>query len=330
MESFGTLADGRDVERVTLEKHGMRARIITRGAALQDLRLDQFPFPLVLGFDRLDNYLEYPRYFGANVGRVANRLANANAPIENRIQHLDKNNFDIQTLHGGGDGTGVRLWKILNFGKDHVTLTDHLADGHMGFQGALDVTLTYRIITGPALEIKICATSDRDSLCNFAHHSYFNLDGSHDILDHQLQIDADSYLPVDNNLIPTGIVEPVNNTPFDFRQFRAIAWQEKPFGYDHNFCLANSTTDPRPVARLRSLKSGLEMTVITTEPGLQVFDGQSTATKIAGHSGKPYKKYAGIALEPQCWPDAPNQNNFPNIVLKANDRYRQISIFRFQ
>ncbi len=313
-----------------LEKNGLRAWIITRGAALQDLRLDQFPFSLVLGFDQLDNYLEYPRYFGAIVGRVANRLAGAKAPIGNNIQQLDINNFDIQTLHGGCDGSGVRLWKIQDFGKDTVTLTDHLRDGHMGFQGAMDVTLTYRIITGPGLEIEICATCDQDSLCNFAHHSYFNLDESDDILGHHLQIDADTYLPVDKNLIPTGVCEPVANTPFDFRQFRPIAWQEKPFGYDHNFCLANSRTDPRPVARLRSLKSGLEMTVITTEPGIQVFDGQSTLTNIPGHSGKLYKKHAGIALEPQYWPDAPNQDNFPDIVLKANNQYRQTTIFKFQ
>jgi aldose 1-epimerase len=327
---FGTLADGRKVERVRLEKNGLRAWIITRGAALQDLRLDRFTHPLVLGFDRLEDYLEHPRYFGANVGRFANRLNQGKVHISGRDYQLDLNERGIQTLHGGSDGSGNRLWKIEELGESHVILSDRLPDMHMGFPGALEVTLKYEIGPGPCLEIEICAQSDQDTLCNFAHHSYFNLDGSDTILDHHLQIEADTILAIDENKIPTGDLRNVAGTPFDFRKSRPVSWQGKPFGYDHNYCLSNARREPRAVAHLHGPGSDLTMTIITTEPGLQVFDGANTVSISQGHLGRLYKSNAGIAMEPQCWPDAPNQDNFPSAELAAGAKYRQLTRFKFR
>ncbi len=325
IELFGTLPNGDEVKRVMLRRDSLCAWIITRGATLQNLKLDHQPHSLVLGFNELDYYVNYPGFFGATAGRVANRIAGAKANIRGRVQHLDTNEKGIQTLHGGRDGTGTRNWKIYDYGKDYVILKDHLPHLHMGFHGALDITLTYKILSGERLKIEITANSDQDTLCNFAHHSYFNLDGSENILDHYLQIDAETYLPVDENKIPTGICKSVDCSPFDFRQPRPVTWLNEPHNYDHNFCLSDFKTKPRPVARLQGPVTGLEMTIITTEPGLQVYDGGS----IVSNHPSLIKKYAGIALEPQFWPDAPNQNNFPEIFLKAGEQYQQTTIFEF-
>ena len=326
---FGTLNDGRPVERVLLENAGLRAWVITRGATLQDLRLDGVENSLVLGFERLEDYLACPQYFGANVGRFANRINKGRAAINGCEYQFDCNEHGIQTLHGGSNGSAVRLWKILKSSKDEVILGDHLDDGHMGFPGNMQVTLGYKITKGPSLEIEICATCDQPSLCNFAHHSYFNLDGSADILDHRLQIEAEHYLPVNENKIPTGKLQSVGASAFDFRQSRPIAWQDKAFGYDHNFCLSDGLTSPRKVARLHSLKSDLTMTLITNQPGLQVYDGASTICPQDQTLSKNFGSHAGIALEPQLWPDAPNHKNFPNAELSTDAKYRQLTIFQF-
>lgn len=324
-ELFGTLPNGDEVKRVKLQKDALCAWIITRGATLQNLKLDHQPHSLVLGFDELDYYVNYPGFFGATAGRVANRIAGARALIGNKMQYLNTNEKGIQTLHGGADGTGTRNWKIRDQGKDYVILEDHLPHLHMGFHGALDISLTYEILTGESLKIQITASSDQDTLCNFAHHSYFNLDGSEHILDHYLQIDAEAYLPVDENKIPTGVCKSVVGTPFDFRQPRPVSWLSEPYGYDHNFCLSGSKTELKSVAKLKSPATDLEMAILTTEPGLQVYDGGSI---VSNHPGL-VKKHAGIALEPQFWPDAPNQSNFPDIVLKAGEQYQQTTIFKF-
>ena len=326
---FGNLPDGREVEHVVLENYGMRAAIITRGATLQDLRVEGHDNSLVLGFDRLDHYLQHPRYFGANVGRFANRLGGGRALIGGQNYDLDRNERGIQTLHGGSDGSGVRLWNIEKVGADRLTLSDHLAHGHMGFPGNLEVSIDYQIVAGPTLEIRFRATCDQTTLCNFAHHSYFNLDGSDTILDHQLQIDADQYLVVDDNLIPTGSPQPVENTAFDFRDTRALSWLGKPYFYDHNFCLSDQRQTMRPVAKLHSPLSGVTMTIATTEPGLQMYDGAKIQTPQPNNLTKQYKAHGGIALEPQCWPDAPNQNGFPSAELASGDIYEQVTQFRF-
>jgi len=328
-EVFGTLANGEDVHRIKLKKDGLSAWIITHGASLHYLRLDPHPHSLVLGFDRLEYYIKQQDYFGAVVGRVANRIAAARATIGGETHCLDANENGIQTLHGGSDGTGVRNWEIRDCGSDYVVLEDHLPHLHMGFPGALDVSITYEILSGQQLKIDIYATSDRDTLCNFAHHSYFNLDGTDNILDHLLQIDADTYLPVDSNLIPLGGCQPVENTAFDFRKLRPVAWLNQPYDYDHNYCLSKARSQPRPVALLKGPITGVEMTILTTEPGLQVYDGKSANSIFPGHCNRPHQNYAGIALEPQCWPDAPNHADFPDIGLTAGDQYQQTTIFKF-
>jgi aldose 1-epimerase len=218
---------------------------------------------------------------------------------------------------------------LIEAGDDVVALALRLPDGHMGFPGALEARVAYRIRPGPALELEIAATTDAPTLCGFAQHSYFNLDGTPSALDHLLRVDADSYLETDADMIPTGPPRPVAGTPFDFREARPV--RRGGTRYDHNFCLAETRQPLREVAALRGPQSGLTMTVETTEPGLQLYDGARTATgAVPGLAGASYGPFAGIALEPQCWPDAPNRSWAHQVRLAPGDEYRQVSRFRFE
>ena len=203
----------------------------------------------------------------------------------------------------------------------------------MGFPGALDATCTYTIKPEGRLCVELSATSDAPTLCNLAHHSYFNLDdgGSGDILDHRLQIDAAAYLPVDDELIPTGVVEPVEGTAFDFRRARTI--RMAPGGeqviYDHNFCLSAERGALRRIVRAEGASSGVAMEVWSTEPGVQFYAGHKAARTVPGLGGRSYGPYCGFCLEPQIWPDSPNRPYFPQAVLRPGETYRQVTEYRF-
>lgn len=330
IEAFGTLDDGRAVDRVCLSAHGMTANVLTWGAVLQDLRLAAVPHALVLGFPKFEHYPKHSPNFGSIVGRVANRIRNGQAQIEGKPYQFDRNVLGRHTLHGGADGSGKQLWRIASAGDDFVTLALTLPDGHMGFPGTLGVTATYRILPGPALEIAIDADCDTPTLCNFAHHSYFNLDGGGDARGQQFQVHADHYLVIDEDLVPSGRIAPVDGTPFDFRSIRPIQLGDAQ--YDHNLCLSRQRCACRPVATLKGTKSGLEMTIETTEPGLQLYDGINIPGRTEdrpGLDGKPYGAHAGIALEPQAWPDAPNQDWADQVRLLPGETYQQLTRFRF-
>ena len=191
----------------------------------------------------------------------------------------------------------------------------------MGFPGAMDVTCTYRLKIPGTLAIELTATTDEPTLCNLAHHSYFNLEdgGSGDILDHRMMLAASAYLPVDDEMIPTGVVRPVDGTAFDFRLARPIRMESEgeQLGYDHNFCLAAHRGPLRQAAWLQGPLSGVEMEVWTTEPGLQFYAGGKVARTVPGLGGRLYKAYAGLCLEPQTWPDSPNRPYFPQAAALA-------------
>jgi aldose 1-epimerase len=318
-QPFGTTDDGQPVERATITADGLTARVMTWGAVLQDLRLEGIDQSLVLGYPDFASYPAHSPNFGAIVGRVANRIRNAQAPIDGEVHKFDRNCLGRHILHGGTDGCGVRVWRIMDAGDDFVRLGLQLPDGHMGFPGTLDIEAVYRVLPGPALAIEIIAKTDQLTLCNLAHHSYFNLNGSGDGRDQRLQIAADAFLPVDGDLVPTGEVRPVAGTAFDFRQARAI--RRGDTRYDHNFCLAETRGPLRPVATLSG--KAVSMTIETTEPGLQLYDGATIPT-FGG-----FGPYAGIALEPQAWPDAPNQAWAGQVTLAPGQIYQQTTHFRF-
>ena len=226
-EVFGKTDDGLPVHRFTISGGGLTAHIMNWGAVLQDLRLAGHDAPLVLGFDHFDDYPVHSPYMGAIAGRYANRIAGGRFTIDGQQYQADKNFLGKHTLHGGSKSFGKQPWEVLLHGDDILTLALHDPAGAMGFPGAIDVTCTYRMKIPGTLSVELSATCDEPTLCNLAHHSYFNLDdgGSGDILDHRLMLAAQAYLPVDDELIPTGVVEPVDGTAFDFRQSA-----DDPFG----------------------------------------------------------------------------------------------------
>lgn len=329
-KSFGVLQNGESVSHAVICTDRISASIITLGAAVQDLRLSGVDHSVVLGFPTLDGYIENPSCFGATVGRYANRISNGQVRVDGRLIHLDRNEHGRQTVHGGREGSATRNWRIIDLGRTHVSLADRLPDGHMGFPGTLDVTLTYRVIPPMVLELDFHAVTTAATPCSFAHHSYFNLDGSETVLDHELSVDAEHYLELDADKIPTGAVVPVESTPLDFRALRPLAQRGIPFPHDHNFCLSRDQKPIRPVAWLRGPGSGLEMEIETTEPGLQLCHGAMTSRRDPGLGGLPYGPHAGVALEPQCWPDSPNRPDFPPAILVPGNEYRQTTRFRFQ
>ena len=332
VEAFGSLEDGGRVERAAIAGGGLAATILTWGAVIQDLRLEGHPAPLVLGFDAFRDYLYSSPHFGAIVGRVANRIRNGRFEIDGETHQADRNFLGKHMLHGGARGMGGRPWRLVAAEADRVVLSYRAEDGEMGFPGALDAVCSYRLSPVGRLEIALAAECDAPTLCNLAHHSYFNLDdgGRSSALAHRLQIDAAAYLPVDDELIPSGAVTPVAGTRFDFRDARPIGAGGASSGYDHNFCLSAARAPLRRVAEAHGARSGVAMEVWTTEPGLQFYDGARVGRAVPGLGGVRYGAHAGLCLEPQIWPDAPSHPHFPQALLRPGERYEQTTEYRFR
>ncbi|PSM17947.1 aldose epimerase family protein [Nitratireductor sp. StC3] len=334
-EMFGTTEAGEAVHRLAISGGGLRANILTWGAVVQDLRLSGHDAPLVLGFENFADYPAHSPYFGAIAGRYANRIRDGHFTIEGQRFETDRNFLGKHTLHGGSAGIGKRVWQLAAHGADFVALSLKDTDGTMGFPGDLELSCTYRLKLPGTLSVELSATAEAPTLCNLAHHSYFNLDdgGSGDILDHRAMIAASAYLPVDAEMIPTGVVAPVEGTAFDFllpRPIRHADEHNAQLAYDHNFCLAAARGPLRQAAWVQSAHSGVEMEVWTTEPGIQFYAGHKLAPQAAGLGGRRYRAHAGFCLEPQVWPDSPNRPYFPQAVLWPGDRYRQVTEYRFR
>ncbi|MFT4650096.1 MAG: aldose 1-epimerase [Gammaproteobacteria bacterium] len=327
--SFGEMPDGTKVERVSLSAGPLSAEVLTYGSVLQDLRLEGHVPSLVLGFERLEHYLAHSPYFGATAGRCANRIRDGRLEVDSMAYQLDQNFLERHHLHGGSAGVGKRIWNIEAIASDQVTLSIELADGEMGYPGKMDIGLTYRLLPEGVLDINLRATTDKTTLCNLAHHSYFNLDGSANILEHFLRIKADAYTQVDKELIPTGEITEVTDSDFDFRQIKPIGSESKQNDIDHNFCLSSHRQKIRTVAELMSPISGISMEIRTTEAGLQVYDGARINPPVGGLDGREMAAYAGIALEPQVWPDAIHHRHFPQAMLHPEETYHQHTQYAF-
>lgn len=316
---FGTLPGGRRVEAITLAGGGLRARVLTLGAIVQDLRLDSVAHPLVLGCETPEDYLGPGRYLGAIVGRYGNRIGGARMVLDGQSHALDANFLGRHTLHGGSQGTDTMVWRIETLQPASVTLSLTLPDGHMGFPGQLDITARIAL-ADRTLRITLEARTDKATPCSLTHHGYFDLDGLGDIRGHRLRIAAQHYLPVDAELIPDGRILPVADTPFDFRADRPVG---QVGALDHNFCLSDAPVPLRPVAWLTG-RSGLSLEVRATSCGLQVYDG-AHFDGMAGLGGRRYGPHAGIALEAQHWPDAPNRAGFPKAILHPGELWQSVT-----
>ena len=325
VRKIGVSHDNQDVFAIDIWSGSLSATILTWGAVVQDLRLAGHEPPLVLGFKKFKYYPRHSPYFGAIVGRYANRISDGQAKIAGRPHQFDTNFLGKHCLHGGTIGYGVRDWALSDHAHDFVELHLTDPDGMMGFPGNVDLRTRYEISDGATLAITITASSDTTTLFNPAHHSYFCLDGSNDIRSHEIRISADHYLPVDDEAIPTGEIATVTGTRFDLRWPSLIG----DTGFDHNFCLGAERGPLRHVASVRSTKSGVAMQVATTEPGLQFYTGHKLGPPVPGLSKHPYVPFSGFCLEPQIWPDAPNNLHFPSALLQPGTIYRQQTTFAF-
>lgn len=326
-ETFGTGADGRRVDLVRLEGGALRAAILTRGAILQDLRLNGHRPALTLGAPDLAAYEGPLSSFGAVIGPVANRIAGAAAVIDGETFRFQPDPGSGTLLHSGATGTHLRHWQIAEADAASVTLTQILPDGLGGFPGHRMLTARYAV-DGNALTLTLTATTDRPTLMNMAHHGYWNLGDRPDWGGHTLRIAASEVLEADTAILPTGRRLPVAGTGFDFRAPRKIT-PGLTARLDHNFCLSRARRALTQVLWLDG-PDGVSMDLSTTEPGLQIFDGAPIGSgSFPGHSGAPYGAYPGLAIEPQFWPDAPNHPGFPSILLRPGEDWRQETVWRF-
>jgi aldose 1-epimerase len=333
MEVFGHMPDGEPVGRVEIAGGGLKAAILSYGSVLHDLRMKGHEAPLVLGYAEFSDYLAHSPYFGANCGRSINRIRNGELNIGGKTFQLQKNFRGRHNLHGGTNGLGTRNWKFAAVSKDEAVLEIRCPDGNMGFPGNLDVRATYRLSGKGVLSVALEAVTDRPTICNLSHHSYFNLEdgGRSSILDHDLAIHADAYLPVDDDLIPDGRVLPVAGSEFDFRTSRPIRRGENgnQVVYDNNFCVAAVRGPLRRVATAKGRKSGIVMQCWSGEPGVQLYAGDTMARPALAPGGFAYEACAGFCLETQVWPNSPEYSYFPQAVLRPGETSRQVTEYRF-
>ncbi|MET8950826.1 aldose epimerase family protein [Streptomyces sp. NPDC004393] len=318
-EPFGTLSDGTPVHRWTLERGGVRVRVLSYGGIVQSAEVpdrDGRRTDVVLGFADLEGYLRHPEPFlGALVGRYANRIAGARFTLDGHTHTLEANDGP-NTLHGGPHAFDKRVWHVDPV-EHGVRLSRTSPDGEGGFPGRLEVSATYTLDAQGALRIAYEAVTDAPTVVNLTNHSYWNLAGAGHAGGHELRIAASRYTPVDGQLIPAGPPVDVDGTRLDFRAARTVG-----SGYDHNFVLDKGATEaPVEVAELSDPASGRVLTVATTEPGLQLYT--------ADHLGAPLSPGAGIALETQAFPDSPNRPDFPSTELRPGGVYAPETVYRF-
>ncbi|HEY4843182.1 MAG TPA: aldose epimerase family protein [Terriglobales bacterium] len=341
-QPFGKMPDGAPVEIYTLSDGPYEARIATYGGILVSMKAPDRSgksADVVLGFDDLDGYVSNfnspsNAFFGAIIGRYANRIAHASFTLDGQKYSLPKNNGD-NTLHSGPHGFNNVVWKAKPIANG-VELTYPSKDGEAGFPGNLTAIVRYTLLKND-LRIEYEATTDKDTVVNLTNHSYFNLAAQGDILQHELTLHASRFTPVDAGLIPTGERKPVESTAFDFRKATAVgarinADDEQLHlgrGYDHNWVPDNKTGKLAEAAELFDPSSGRVLKVLTDQPGIQFYSGNFLDGSVKGKGGKPYGQHAALCLETQHFPDSPNHPDFPSTELKPGQRYHTVTIFSF-
>ncbi len=336
---------GGEVTEYTLEnKNGMRVGVINYGGIITSIYApdkDGQLADVVLGFDSLSGYEGQNPYFGAFVGRYGNRIAKGQFTIDGEKYQLPTNDGP-NSLHGGDTGFNRKWWNLTPLEEDGrvgVELTGTSADGDMGYPGNLDVTVRYWLDNDNELTLEYEATTDKATPVNLTNHTYFNLKGAGngDILNHEVMIDADEFTPVDATLIPTGELQPVEGTPFDFTEPTAIGSRisetdeqlKRGGGYDHNWVLNDSGPALHPAALVYEPTTGRTLEVSTTEPGVQFYVGNFLDGSNVGKGGKAYDYRTGFCLETQHFPDSPNQDAFPSTILEPGDTYESTTVYKF-
>lgn len=335
---FGKDMHGEQVELYTLtNSNGLSVKVMTYGATLTEFRVSdprRKSVDIVLGFDSLKSYEEESPYFGATIGRYANRIAGAKFSLGGKDFYLAPND-NHNTLHGGIRGFDKRSWKAeasSENGIPTVKFTYFSKDLEEGFPGNLTATVTYSLNNENELKIDYTATCDKSTPINLTNHSYFNLTGAgyQSVLHHQLRINADSYTPVDKQLIPTGSIEPVKGTAFDFSEPKEIGADLPKLagGYHHNFVLRSQNGELKEAVVAVDPISGRTLTMLTTEPGVQFYSGNFLDGTIHGIGGL-YLKHYGFTLEAQHYPDSVHHPDWPSTILLPEKPYKQTTIYRF-
>ena len=346
-ENFGTLDDGSRVDRWTLTNgRGAQVRVLSYGGIIQSLQVPDSAGRsgnVVLGFQSLGDYVEHTGpYFGAIIGRYANRIAGGKFTIDDTTYQVPVNDGS-NALHGGNKGFDKRVWEVRPVPQGDsvgLSLSYTSADGEEGYPGRLTVGVEYTLTALGALRIDYRATTDQPTVINLTNHSYFNLAGetSGDVYQHRLSLAAGSYTPVDANLIPTGEVVPVAGTPFDFRRTTLIGERIRDpheqmirgHGYDHNYVLDKGlTSDAQEFATVYDPASGRVLTVATTEPAVQFYTANHLDGSMVGSGGHTYRPGDAFCLETQHFPDAPNQPNFPSTVLRPGRAFTSSTVYAF-
>lgn len=336
-KSFGSY-EGQVITEYTLTNaNGMQAGIINYGGTITKLtapdKNGKFG-DVVLGFDSLSGFLQKGNpFFGALIGRYGNRIAKGKFTLDGQSYTLAGNDHG-NSLHGGNKGFDKVVWTAEKQTDSSLKLTYHSKDGEEGYPGNLNVTVIYTLTADNALKIDYTATTDKATPVNLTNHAYYNLSASTDstILDHELQISADKYTPVNDQLIPTGQIADVKGTPMDFTTSKPIGRDiaQVKGGFDHNWVLNKNGNTLEKIATLYHPQTGRVMEVYTTEPGIQFYSGNfldGTLTNTKGNAK--YVKHAALCLETQHFPDGPNQPNFPSTILKPGETYKQTTVYKF-
>ena len=335
--SFGALPDGTAVDLYTLANaNGLSAKVATYGAIITELHVPDRQGALgdiVLGFDNLGQYLKGHPFFGATVGRVANRIAKGRFTLDGQTCALATNNGPNH-LHGGLKGFDKKVWQAEPQTGAAVKFNYTSPDGEEGYPGTLAVVVTMTLTDANELRLDYTATTDKPTPVNLTNHSYFNLAGEGSALEHEMMLAADYYTPSDSTLIPTGEIKLVKDTPMDFTTPRPIGssfaqLQNKPVGYDHNYVLNSGGKDLALAARVSEPRSGRVMEVHTTQPGVQFYTANFLNGSLTGKRGVVYGQHSAFCLETQHFPDSVNQPQFPSVILRPGQTYRHTTVHKF-
>ncbi len=343
VESFNKTIDGANVSLYELKgTNGIAMKVTNYGARVVALCVPDKngnPVDVALGYNSVDEYINnVENFFGASIGRYGNRIGDAKFSLDS-VEYTLAANDGKNHLHGGVKGYCDVVWNANKISDSKIEFTYLSADGEEGYPGNLNITMTYELTPANEFKIEYKATTDKKTICNLTHHSYFNLsgEGSETINDHILTINADNTTPVDSTLIPTGEIISIKGTPMDFTVPTAIGeradadFQQLKYGkgYDHNWVLNRTGSGIETAAIVESPVTGIKMEVLTDQPGLQFYAGNFLDGGVTGKSGKPYKFRSGFCLETQCFPDSPNKPQFPSVVLEPGQDYYHVCIYKF-